>query len=304
MALHSLSDLLTLLRACGCLAASCREPRSIISQPQAEQQIQLLNRAYATGLPDRVGAVSEDAAPNAGSRQLWRFKLLGVRYTSSRTPMCIGSKLEDQIKSQWHPQLIETTRSAAGQRGYSADRTLIIYTSDLTSPICKGFVPGYKALFGWSNTPMELQAWKQRNQAYRDGVVLDFRYLYHADNVANEAGGKALRGASTGAQLVHEVGHYLGLLHTFVGGCSNSGAAMTDGVDDTPAEAHPRLWRVDLGDASGGCKPRDTCPGVAGEDAVNNYMSYNNLACASTFTPGQQARMLYLFTSMRAGATH
>jgi hypothetical protein len=33
-------------------------------------------------------------------------------------------------------------------------------------------------------------------------------------------------------------------------------------------------------------------------------MSYNNLACAATFTPGQQARMLYLFSTMRAGITH
>jgi hypothetical protein len=282
----------------------CREPRSIISQPQAEQQIQLLNRAYATGLPDRSGVVSEDAAASAGSRQLWRFKLMGVKYTSSKNPMCIGSKMEDQVKSAWHPQLVEATRNAAGQRGgAAAEKTLIIYTSDLTSPACKGYVPGYKALFGWSNTPMELQAWKQRHQAYRDGVVLDFRYLYHADSVAIEAGGKSLRGASTGAQLVHEVGHYLGLLHTFVGGCG-SGAAMTDGVDDTPQEAHPRAWGVDLGDASGGCARRDTCPGDPGDDAVQNYMSYNNLACAAAFTPGQQARMLYLFSTMRAGTTH
>lgn len=282
----------------------CSQPRSIISQPQAEQQVQLLNRAYATGLPARKGVVSEDAAAPGASRQLWRFRLMGVRYTSSKTPMCIGSKLENDIKAVFHPQLVQATRSVAGQKGYSADRTMIVYTSDLTSPACKGYVPGYKALFGWSNTPMELQVWKERRQAYRDGVVLDFRYLFHPDAATNEAGGKALRGSSTGAQLVHEVGHYLGLLHTFVGGCSVSGGQMTDGVDDTPAEAHPRSWGVDLGDASGGCSTRDTCPGVPGQDAVDNYMSYNNLACASTFTPGQQARMLFLFNSMRAGATN
>lgn len=150
---------------------------------------------------------------------------------------------------------------------------------------------------------MELQYWKERGQAYKDGVVLDFRYLYHDDRASLEAGAKSLHGASTGAQLVHEVGHFLGLLHTFVGGCSSS-PAMTDGVDDTPAEAHPRSWGVDLGDASGGCKERDTCPGAPGPDSRDNYMSYNNLSCAVKFTPGQQARMLYLFNSMRAASTH
>lgn len=181
-----------------------RDPGSDLSQQQIEQQVQLLNRAYTTGLPDRRGEISEDAAAAGGPGALWRFKLMGVRYSSSSAPMCIGSKVEDQIKSVYHPQLVQETRSAGG-----ADRTLIIYTSDLTSPACKGSVKGYKALFGWSNTPMELQYLKHRHQGFKDGVVLDYRYLYHSDSVANEAGAKSRRGASTGAQLVHEVGHWV-----------------------------------------------------------------------------------------------
>lgn len=98
----------------------------------------------------------------------------------------------------------------------------------------------------------------------------------------------------------------MGLLHTFVGGCSTN-LANTDGVDDTPPEANPRSWGVDIGDASGGCPSdgdiRQTCPKQSEADPWDNYMSYNNLACAKRFTPGQQARMLFAFTSMRA-ATH
>lgn len=120
--------------------------------------------------------------------------------------MCIGGKMEEQMKIKWHPLLMEATQHAG--YGGALDRTLVIYTSDLTSPLCDGLVPGYRALFGWSNTPMELQAWKKRRQAYKDGVVLDFRFLSHSDSTANEAGSKSLRGASTGAQLIHEVGHW------------------------------------------------------------------------------------------------
>jgi hypothetical protein len=81
-----------------------------------------------------------------------------------------------------------------------------------------------------------------------------------------------------GRTLTHEVGHYLGLFHTFQGGCEEPG----DFVADTPAEATPNLFACVEG--------RNTCP-APGVDPIHNYMDYSPDACYTEFTGGQDARM-------------
>jgi hypothetical protein len=58
-----------------------------------------------------------------------------------------------------------------------------------------------------------------------------------------------------GKTLTHEVGHWLGLLHPFEGGCVGGG----DFVDDTPPQASK----------TSGCPAfKDTCPG-GGVDSIH-----------------------------------
>ncbi|KAH6679839.1 metalloprotease [Plectosphaerella plurivora] len=102
----------------------------------------------------------------------------------------------------------------------------------------------------------------------RDGVNVNTQTL---------PGGSYTR-FNLGRTLTHEVGHWLGLYHTFEGGCSDVG----DMVSDTPAQAS----------YSSGCpKGRDSCPKMAGKDPINNYMDYSDDACYTGFSTGQRVRM-------------
>jgi hypothetical protein len=75
----------------------------------------------------------------------------------------------------------------------------------------------------------------------------------------------------------HEVGHYLGLLHTFQDGCDDAGCLVSgDLICDTPSEASAHY----------GCTQTETCGTL---DPIHNYMNYTDDFCMEEFSP-QQAR--------------
>lgn len=90
-----------------------------------------------------------------------------------------------------------------------------------------------------------------------------------------------------GDTATHEIGHWLGLAHTFENGC----AAPGDGVPDTPYQ--------DDGDNIFYCNESDDTCTAPGRDPVHNFMSYGDDPCLDRFSAGQSLRMALVYYAFR-----
>lgn len=207
--------------------------------------------------PARIAAqmaVLNDAFAGAGAaagspNTAFRFRLAGTTHTVNPEwyVMTPNSKAERDAKATLR-------RGGAG--------TLNIYVANIGA-----------GLLGWATFPQSYDT----GRGYLDGVVV----------LDDSMPGGSLVKYSEGDTGTHEVGHWLGLYHTFQNGCSATG----DQVADTPAEKGPAF------DCPVG---RDSCGKDPGIDPIRNFMDYTQDSCMDEFTPGQSTRMSNAWQAYRA----
>ncbi|KAF9030359.1 zincin [Hymenopellis radicata] len=127
------------------------------------------------------------------------------------------------------------------------------------------FFNSSEGLLGYAEYPSDYES-----EPYNDGIVLQYATL---PGGSSEAYG-------LGKTLTHEAGHWVGLYHTFEGGCEETNGG--DQIADTPAQDS----------STHGCPTtRDSCKGEPGLDPIHNYMDYSDDVCLTEFSAGQIERL-------------
>ena len=235
-----------------------------ISNEQIEDQIRILNEDFSKTNPEFPNPPRNTFLNYAGNPNL-EFCLASTdpngnptsgitRTPTTKTSFDADTESDDMKKN-----------STQGKDGWDPFKYLNIWVCDLSNA-GSGMTLGYAYLPGLLANPFNT------SNHYKDGLVVDYRY-FGTTGVAAPS--------SDGRTPTHEIGHYLGLMHTFcenqAGGCCDNDNTIWGGfVDDTPAAEAVYFGPVDED------TDNNTCNDLAYSNAFNtdvldmdeNYMSY------------------------------
>lgn len=245
--------------------------RENISRGQIDSQIEALNRDYRARNPDRVDIPAPFKDFAADSLIEFALAVRDPRDTATtgitRTRTSIAEFPYDPFDSQATANLDALIKhDEFGRAAWPSDHYLNFWVCNI-----EGGLLGYAAFPGAG--------------ASTDGVVVN--------NTAFGSGGTAMAPFDLGRTAVHEVGHWLNLLHIW--GDDQHGCSGSDNVSDTPNQAGSN--------GSGITKnsfPLISCNNGPNGDMFMNYMDYVNDAVMVMFTKGQLARMNDTLNAPRA----
>lgn len=272
--------------ACACLATVATKVGAVLAQdaapiprracgtplPTPAEKIQArrvvtalrANRVAFRGktiIPVRFHIIHEGRRGYLPDRQIKaQMALLNQAYAPAQIQFkLVNVKLHENPAWFRHEPSTDEEIEMKTELGKEPEKSLNIYTAEPAG-----------GLLGYATFP-----WWLRDTPQLDGVVLHHATLPDASRPWVDQSWPF----DLGMTAVHEVGHWVGLYHTFQGGCQAPG----DDVDDTAYEEQ----------AAAGCplNQRSSCPGEERFNPVDNYMDYSDDACMKQFTPIQYQRM-------------
>lgn len=225
-----------------------------ISKEQILEQMQILNEDFSATNPNKAD-IRNDFKALAGDMEI-EFRLARIDPDGNCTDGI------HRVYNATHSDVRDEVKTAVP--GWDYRKYLNIWTVSSISTEGQGTTLGYAYLpYATSST--------------KDGIVM------RADAVGDYIGTARYEGST----LTHEVGHYLGLLHTFQGECDDEDLNFAENnlglcTDDTPPVA-TSTTNANCGATSNSCS--NDFPDKL--DMWENYMDYSDGHCQAMFTPCQ-----------------
>jgi PKD repeat protein len=236
-----------------------------ISKAQIESQIKVLNQDFSLNNPNRTAIRS--VFKNIASDCEIEFRLAKIDPQGNCTDGI------NRVYSPLHVQARDNVKSISGAR-WPNNKYLNIWT---VSSIKENGTTGGTTL-GYAYLPYSISG----GLSNLDGIVVRADYT-------GVVGTGSVSGA--GRTLTHEIGHYLGLLHTFEGGCAGTGTGG-DYCEDTPPVEETF---TNASCPSNGNSCHTETPDLI--DQWENYMDYSTGTCQSMFSVNQKSIMQGVLTN-------
>ncbi len=238
---------------------------------RAKTQIDALNRDYNAANPDSVKIPAPFKALYGNVKLFF-----GLAHTDPNGQFTPGYTIDTALVSGFDIMNGGHGSGAAcsdakykvsdGADAWNTERYLNVWVVNIESSVPGGQVDGIGT---HPDMPFPKEEW---------GCVIH----YGVFGQKTATGQYFLNGADSGRTLVHEVGHFFSLYHTW--GTDNGDCTSDDGINDTPLQGGP----------VSGCPafPRlDMCSPVSPGVMYMNYMDYAWQSCQNMFTKEQATTM-------------